>query len=440
MPEVLDAPQRAPNVRALLDHSARVTKVRARAPLRLGFAGGGTDVSPYSDTFGGCVLNATISMFAHCSIEVRNDQKVKFVALDYEQEVEAHTDADIAPSGPLALHKAVYRRIVRQYLGGACLPVTVMTASDAPAGSGLGSSSTLVVAMIEAYRELLALPLGEYDVAHLAYVIEREDVGQAGGRQDQYPATFGGINFIEFSAGQAIVNPLRIRQSTLMELEAMLVLYLTGISRESAKIIAQQSATLRSGHEVALQAMHQIKRETYVMKDALLHNDLLAFSDTLGLAGKPRSGRRRDYQRRDQPDPRHGVVRRRAVGQGLRCRWWGLPIFHGCARSDGRASCRRWHASRALLCVAALLKAAPTLGVSACAPRYLLLALTRLRHALEDRFGVQDGLLLPPLVIVSHERVLRLRLLRCTGGDAGKGETGEQQAHFSQSIGPRPRF
>jgi D-glycero-alpha-D-manno-heptose-7-phosphate kinase len=251
MSELLVAPHKAPNVRALLDHSARVTKVRARAPLRLGFAGGGTDVSPYSDTFGGCVLNATIGMFAHCSIEVRSDQKVKFVALDHEQEVESHTDADITPSGPLALHKAVYRRIVRQYLGGACLPVTVMTASDAPAGSGLGSSSTLVVAMIEAYRELLALPLGEYDVAHLAYVIEREDVGQAGGRQDQYAATFGGINFIEFTAGQAIVNPLRIRQSTLMELEAMLVLYLTGISRESAKIIAQQSATLRSGHEAA---------------------------------------------------------------------------------------------------------------------------------------------------------------------------------------------
>jgi len=226
------------------------------------------------------VLNATIGMFAHCSIEVRSDQKVRFVALDYEQEVE--TCADIPPSGALALHKAVYRRIVRQYLGGACLPVTVMTASDAPAGSGLGSSSTLVVAMIEAYRELLALPLGEYDVAHLAYVIEREDVGQAGGRQDQYAATFGGINFIEFSAGQAIVNRLRIRQSTLMELEAMLVLYLTGISRESAKIIAQQSATLRSGHEAALQAMHRIKRDAYLMKDALLHNDLQAFSDTLG--------------------------------------------------------------------------------------------------------------------------------------------------------------
>jgi D-glycero-alpha-D-manno-heptose-7-phosphate kinase len=285
MNDVIELPVRsrpAINVRALLDHSARVTKVRARAPLRVGFAGGGTDVSPYSDTFGGCVLNATIGMFAHCSIEVRNDQKVKFVALDYGQELEADAREDCAPAGSLALHKAVYRRIVRQFLGGACLPVTVMTASDAPAGSGLGSSSTLVVAMIEAYRELLALPLGEYDVAHLAYMIERVDAGQAGGRQDQYAATFGGINFIEFSAGQATVNPLRIRQSTLMELEAMLVLYLTGISRESAKIITQQSESLRSGHEASLQAMHQIKRDAYVMKDALLYNDLMAFSTTLG--------------------------------------------------------------------------------------------------------------------------------------------------------------
>jgi D-glycero-alpha-D-manno-heptose-7-phosphate kinase len=270
------------NVRALLDHSARVTKVRARAPLRLGFAGGGTDVSPYCDTFGGCVLSATIGMFAYCSIEVRTDQKVKFVALDYEQELETDPDVELAPTGLLALHKAVYRRIVRQFLGGSCLPVTVMTASDAPAGSGLGSSSTLVVAMIEAYRELLALPLAEYDVAQLAYQIERVDVGQAGGRQDQYAATFGGINFIEFSAEQAIVHPLRIRHSTLMELEGMLMLYLTGISRESAKIITEQSESLRSGREASLQAMHQIKREAYVMKDALLHNDLRTFSDTLG--------------------------------------------------------------------------------------------------------------------------------------------------------------
>src|SRR6516225_3878482 len=112
------------NVRALLGHSARVTKVRARAPLRLGFAGGGTDVSPYCDTFGGCVLNATISMYAHCSIEVRNDQKVKFIALARGEELQTEAGAALAPSGALALHKAVYRRVVRQFLGGSCLPVT----------------------------------------------------------------------------------------------------------------------------------------------------------------------------------------------------------------------------------------------------------------------------------------------------------------------------
>src|SRR5580698_3067800 len=202
------------NVRSLLDQSARVTKVRARAPLRISFAGGGTDLPSYSNTFGGCVLNATIEKYAYCSIEVRDDRKVKFAALDYELEFETSADETLAPTGVLALHKAVHRRIVAQFLGNACLPVTVMTSSDAPAGSGLGSSSTLVVAMIEAYRELLALPLGEYDVANLAYQIERVDVGQAGGRQDQYAATFGGINFMEFSGKQTIVNPLRIRRAT----------------------------------------------------------------------------------------------------------------------------------------------------------------------------------------------------------------------------------
>jgi D-glycero-alpha-D-manno-heptose-7-phosphate kinase len=270
------------NVRALLNQSACVTRVRARAPLRIGFAGGGTDLPFYADTFGGCVLNATIGLFAYCSIELRDDSKVRFVALDHEQEIEADADADVAPMGMLALHAAVHRRIVRQFLSGAYLPVTVMTNSEALPGSGLGSSSTLVVAMIEAYRELLALPLGEYDVANLAYQVERVDVGQAGGRQDQYAAAFGGINFMEFAGEQTIVNPLRIRSATLSELEAMLVLYFTGISRESAKIIIEQSASLRSGREGSLEAMHQIKRDAYAMKHALLHNDLRAFAATLG--------------------------------------------------------------------------------------------------------------------------------------------------------------
>lgn len=280
--EELRAPLAPPiNARALLDQSSRVTRVRARAPLRISFAGGGTDLGPYCDTFGGCVLNATINMFAYCSIEVRSDCKLKFVALDQEKETETTADACFEPKGLLALHKAVHRRITARFLANASLPVTVMTSSDAPAGSGLGSSSTLVVAMIEAYRELLALPLGEYDVANLAWQIERVDAGQAGGRQDQYAATFGGINFMEFSGDQTIVNPLRIRAATLTELEAMLVLYSTGISRDSARIITEQSASPRAGHEGSLQALHEIRRDARLMKDALLHNDLHSFAATL---------------------------------------------------------------------------------------------------------------------------------------------------------------
>jgi D-glycero-alpha-D-manno-heptose-7-phosphate kinase len=136
--------------------------------------------------------------------------------------------------------------------------------------------------MLEAFRELFALPLGEYEVAQLAYEIERHDVGQAGGKQDQYAATFGGINFMEFNGSQTIINPLRIRSATLCELESMLVLYFTGVSRDSASIIRQQSKNLEAGKEASLQAMHEIREDALVMKEALLRNDLRAFATILG--------------------------------------------------------------------------------------------------------------------------------------------------------------
>lgn len=271
-----------PNVRTLIDRSLGVSRVRARAPLRLGFAGGGTDVSPFCDRFGGRVLNATINMYAYASLEVRADNQVRFYAADYDSAVELPASPDLPLDGALMLHRGVYRRIVREFLNGNPLPITVTTFSDAPAGSGLGSSSTLVVAMLEAYRELLALPLGEYEVAQLAYEIEREDVGQAGGKQDQYAATFGGINFMEFEGRRAIINPLRIRSATLTELECMLVLYFTGVSRESATIIREQSQNLEAGNEGSLAAMQEIRRDAIVMKEALLRNDLVSFAAILG--------------------------------------------------------------------------------------------------------------------------------------------------------------
>ena len=257
--------------------------IRSKAPLRLGLAGGGTDVSPYSDEFGGYVLNASIDMYAYCIIEKRNDNSVCFSAIDRNEKSEYTAGLNIKFDGSLDLHKAVYNRIVADYNEGIPLSLNIMTYSDAPAGSGLGSSSTIVVAMIKAYQELLNLALGEYDIAFLAYKIERIDAGLAGGKQDQYAATFGGFNFMEFNRdNHVLVNPLRIKNSFINELESSMILYYTGTSRESASIIDEQIRNTNEGVTSSINAMHELKKDAVFMKEALLKGNIPVFSEYLG--------------------------------------------------------------------------------------------------------------------------------------------------------------
>ena len=155
------------------------------------------------------------------------------------------------------------------------LSFELSTYVDAPPGSGLGSSSTLVVAILGAFAEWLGLPLGEYDLAHLAFEIEREDLHMAGGKQDQYAATFGGVNFMEFSQeDNVIVNPLRIREKYLDELAHNLILYHTETSRLSSRIIEQQSNNVSNRNETTILAMHKLKEQAIWMKEALLKGQL----------------------------------------------------------------------------------------------------------------------------------------------------------------------
>lgn len=263
---------------ALDDHALRV---RARAPLRLGLAGGGTDVAPYSDEYGGAVLNCTIDRYAFAFLSTRPDGGLVLKAKDLGKE-EAFPSPSLIETSQLALHRGVYLRMIGEFNGGRHIPLTITTLVDAPMGSGLGSSSALVVALVDAFRNLLDLPLGPYDVAHLAFEIERHDLGLSGGKQDQYSAAFGGANFIEFLQNdRVIVNPLRVPPWVWFELESSLVAAFSGQSRESATIIEQQKVAMASHNRSAIDALHRLKQDAVEMKGHMLRGDVLAMGEVL---------------------------------------------------------------------------------------------------------------------------------------------------------------
>ena len=255
--------------------------IRSKAPLRLGLAGGGTDVSPYSDIFGGAILNATISLYAYTTIEPREDGKIVFSSPDAGLEEVYDCSAQLPTEGYFILAKGVYNRVVKDFTQKP-LSFTLTSHVDSPAGSGLGTSSTLTVSILGAFAEWLKLPLGEYDIARLSYEIERKDLGLTGGKQDQYAATFGGFNFMEFLPDdKVIVNPLRIRQRVQDELAHNLLLYYTETSHVSAQIIEGQIRNVSGGNKSSIDAMHCLKKQAVQMKECLLRGDLDAIGELL---------------------------------------------------------------------------------------------------------------------------------------------------------------
>ena len=256
--------------------------IRSKAPLRLGLAGGGSDVSPYSDIYGGLVLNATINLYTYTTIEETGDGMVTIDSFDSGCHKSYPLADRLEIDGEASLIKGVYNRIMRDYapsLGG----FRITTHNDAPAGSGLGTSSTMVVGIIKAFVEWLSLPLGDYEIARMAYEVERKDLGLSGGKQDQYAAAFGGFNYMEFLENDmVIVNPLKVKRWITDELEASLLLYFTGRSRSSAEIIDQQRANTTRGESKSVEAMHRIKQSAKDMKLALLKGDMREFAHILG--------------------------------------------------------------------------------------------------------------------------------------------------------------
>lgn len=255
--------------------------IRSKAPLRLGLAGGGSDVSPYSDIYGGLILNATINLYAYCTIEETNDGIISINSYDSDCHKTYPSALQLPIDGDASLIKGVYNRVVKDF-NLPPLSFKITTYNDAPAGSGLGTSSTMVVCILKAFIEWKSLPLGDYEIAKLAYEIERKDLQLSGGKQDQFAAAFGGFNYIEFLKDDVvIVNPLKIKRWIIDELEASMLLYFTGRSRSSAAIIDEQQKNTQEKNSQAIEAMHRIKQSAIDTKLALLKGDIDAFANIL---------------------------------------------------------------------------------------------------------------------------------------------------------------
>ena len=269
--------------------------IRSKAPLRIGFVGGGTDLPAFSNKYGGVAFNATISMYAYCTIIPTNDNRIKIYSYDNKNNLDTESVPylKIDDDNTLILHKGIYNRIVKDYNNGKPLSFIMSTSNDAPIGSGLGTSSTMVVAILEAYNRWLALGLNDYQKAKLAYEIEREDLNLAGGKQDQYAAVFGGFNLMEFKIdGSIIVNSLRLDRSRINELECSVLLYYSGTSRKSAdvqkelakNIINDQVKNTEKKENSTIDAMQNLKEFAYQMKDAVLLGNFESFSNCLKVA------------------------------------------------------------------------------------------------------------------------------------------------------------
>ena len=251
--------------------------IRAKAPLRISFAGGGTDVPPFPEREIGCVLNATINSFAWGSLRPREDDQITIESADMGISLSYTVDSDFAFDGQLDLVKAAIIRMGAKNSHG----FDIFLHSDAPPGSGLGSSSALMVGLVGLVREFKNFAYTDYEVAHLAYVIERQDLRIEGGLQDHYAASFGGFNFIEFYKDRIIVNPLRISQEVVNELEHNLLLCYTGSTRRSDHIIEDQKRRYEQNQEQTVQALREQKRLAIEMKNALLQHRLDDFGGLL---------------------------------------------------------------------------------------------------------------------------------------------------------------
>ncbi len=253
----------------------RATIIRARAPLRISFVGGGTDIPAYYEKNGGAVLSSTINRYSHVNLYPREDGEVRIRSLDLGSSVNYRIDEEPIYDGAHDLAKAAIRRM------GSERGFELDVATEAPPGSGLGGSSAVTAAILAAVRELTGVIVDEYEMAELNYKIERLDLGIAGGKQDQYATVFGGFNVIEFFRDRVLVTPLRLRREVLNELECHLMLCYTGQIRTSLGLVERQVRAFAEGRPESVSALARLHEMVFEMMEVLLKGQVRRFGELL---------------------------------------------------------------------------------------------------------------------------------------------------------------
>lgn len=246
---------------------------KAKSPVRISFAGGGTDLTTYFYEENGVVLNATINKFAHAVLEKRDDNKIIIYSNDFNIKIEYSSLSEIKFDGHLDLIKSVIILLKPDY------GFNLNTYSDVPAGSGLGGSAVLLSAIIGAFNNFRVNKFTDYEIAELAFHAERVELGLSGGWQDQYATVFGGFNFMEFNNDENIINPLRLSDNIKYELEDSLILCYSGINHNSGNIHDDQKKNMNNNKQKEFATIS--KEIAYEMKSKLLKGKLDNFGELL---------------------------------------------------------------------------------------------------------------------------------------------------------------
>lgn len=261
--------------------------IRSRAPVRISFAGGGTDVSPYTEKHGGAVINAAINRYAYTTLIARDDSKIVLDSLDMSTRIEYKNVNEVKLDGNLDLPKSVilhFKENFPNFFDNWTRGFELHTNSEVPPRSGLGSSASMFASVIGVFNSLAKeYHMNNYEIAELAYYLERKKLKNLGGRQDQYAAVFGGINFIEFKGGDFVrVNPLRLKHDYLCELESTLVLFNASERGASGSVIESQTKNILTNKK-SLEAMHTNRKLAKEIKYSLLRGDFDKFGELLHL-------------------------------------------------------------------------------------------------------------------------------------------------------------